>query len=174
MDVDPRRAGRVVLALCLAGVVITSVVLLVAGARKNSQIDALRLRGVPAVMTIGACQGLLGGSGSNPVGYACWGSFREAGRRYTEYLPGTDLHAPGSKVRIVTVADDPALVTTPGMLAGEHASPAVFLLPAVLLGSVALGLAGLGLRRRAQPASRSRPSRLDVGRARLGEAAGGV
>ncbi|MDE3087487.1 MAG: hypothetical protein KGJ77_12060, partial [Acidobacteriota bacterium] len=174
-DVDRRRAARVVVALCVAGVVVAAGALFYDGAHKNAQITALRQRGVPVTMTVDDCRGLLGGSGSNAAGYSCWGSFTEASRRYTEYLPGTALHAPGSTVRVVTVSDDPALVTTPAMLAGETASWRVFLLPSTLLGAVAVLAGAVALRRRSrQPAPRSLRSRLWSGGGRLGEAAGGV
>lgn len=175
VDVDGRRAGRVLVALCVVGVVVTAGALFYGGAHKNAEIAALRTSGVPVTMTVDGCRGLLGGSGSNAAGYSCWGSFTAAGRRYRGYIPGTALHAPGSTVRVVTVADDPALLTTPAMLATEEPSWRVFLLPSALLGGVVLGLSALALRRRGpQPASRSLRSRLRLGGGRLGEAAGGV
>lgn len=175
VDVDRRRAGRVLVALCVAGVVVTAIALLYDGARKNDQITALRQRGVPVTMTVDDCRGLLGGSGSNAAGYSCWGSFTEAGHRYTEYIPGTALRAPGSSIRVVTAAGDPALVTTPAILDGEAASWRVFLLPSALLGAVAVLLGTGALRRRGrQPASRSLRYRPRLGGGRLGEAAGGV
>ena len=175
VEVDARRAGRVLVALGLAAVVVTAVALLYSGARKNSQIQALRTHGVPVTMTVDGCRGLLGGSGSNAAGYSCWGSFREAGRRFAGYIPGDALRAPGSTVRVVTVAGDPALLTTPAELSAEAPSSRVFLLPAGLLGSAALAVTGLAVRRRRRQRA-SRPPRrfLRPEGGRLGEALGGV
>jgi hypothetical protein len=175
VDVDVGRAGRVLAALCIVGVAVTATALLYSGARKNAEIEALHQRGVLVTMTVDDCRGLLGGSGSNAAGYSCWGSFTRSGRRYTEYIPGTALHAPGSKVPVVTLLDDPAMVTTPRVLAGEQASSRVFLLPSALLAALAVALGAVAVRRRCrQPASRSLRSRLGLGGSRLGEAAGGV
>lgn len=173
MEVDVHRAGRVLFALGLLAVTVTAASLFYAGARKNGQIEALHQRGVPVTMTVDSCQGLLGGSGSNPVGYACKGSFADGGRRYEQYIPGTALHAPGSEVAVVTLTDDPALVTTPSMLAGQQASPRVFLLPSALLAGAAVLTGGLAVRRRRrQPVPRSLRSRFGGDGRRLGEAGG--
>jgi hypothetical protein len=91
--------------------------------------------------------GELGGSGSNPAGYSCRGSFTLDGRRYNEPIPGNSLHPPGAVLRAVAVPGDPALVITARMLDGEHTSGKVFILPAVLLVVLAL-VVGLLVRRR--------------------------
>jgi hypothetical protein len=146
--VDTRRVGRVIAGLILVGMVVLVVILFVAAVHKNSQITTLRRQGVPVVITMTGCRGLLGGSGSNAAGYACRGSFTLDGRRYNEVIPGNTLHPPGTTLRGVSVPGDPVLVTTARMLAGEHSSVRVFILPAILA-VVALLLAGtLALRRR--------------------------
>jgi hypothetical protein len=94
------------------------------------------------------CLGLLGGSGSNAAGYACRGSFTLDGHRENEAIPGNILRAPGTRLRGVSVPGDPALVTTTGALAGEHASGRVFILPTILAIILALFVGGLVLRRR--------------------------
>jgi hypothetical protein len=114
----------------------------------------------------------LGGSGSNPVGYSCWGSFTLDGRTYRDGIPGTSLLAPGRHLRVLTVPGDPALVDTPQALANEHPTATVYLLPAVLLAVLAfIVLVRRGGRR--QPALRS-PLDLGGRGARLEEAVGGV
>ena len=175
MEVDARRAGRVLVTVGLAAVVVTAVALLYSGSRKNSQIEALRTHGVPVTMTVDGCRGLLGGSGSNAAGYSCWGSFREAGRPFSAYIPGDALRAPGSTVRIVTVAGDPALLTTPAELSAEAPSSRVFVLPSSMLGGAGLAVTALVVRRRRrQRASRPPGPFLRREGGRLGEALGGV
>lgn len=173
VDVDARRTGRVVVVLGLVSVTVAAVFLLVAGIQNNDRITRLQRDGVPVQVTVAGCRGLLGGSGSNPVGYSCSGSFTLAGHRYRAGIPGDALLAPGSRLRMLTIAGDPGPLADPAVAAREHPSAQVYVLPAVLLGLVAVTVGALGLRRRPdQPASRSLPG-LGGGR-RLGEAAGGV
>jgi hypothetical protein len=145
--VDTRRLGRVFVGLVLVGMTVLVVILSVAAVHKNTQITSLRRHGVPVVITITGCRGLLGGSGSNAAGYACRGSFTLDGRRYNEVIPGNTLHPPGTTLRGVSVPGDPVLVTTARMLAGEHSSGRVFILPAILA-VVLLFLAGTLVLRR--------------------------
>ena len=158
VDIDARRIGRAIGVLLLVALVVVAVVLAVAGAQKNNQIDRLRQDGVPVTITVSSCLGLLGGSGSNAAGYTCRGTFTAAGHRYTEGIPGNTLYPPGTTIRAVRVPGDPALVTPLTVLATEHASWRVYLLPAVLLAVAAL-LLGLLLysRRRARGATATQP-----------------
>ena len=173
VDVDPRRAGRLLVVLALVSVAVAAAILLVAGVRNNDRITRFQQDGLPVQVTVAGCRGLLGGSGSNPVGYSCSGTFTVAGKRYSAGLPGDALLAPGTHVRLLTIADDPGPLATPAVVAREHPSARAYILPAVLFGLVAVYAGALVLRRRSgQPASRSLPG-LGGGR-RLGEAAGGV
>ena len=159
--------------LGLLSVVVAALFLLVADVQKNDRINAFRHEGVPVQVTVAGCRGLLGGSGSNPVGYSCWGSFTLSGRRYQEGIPGDALLAPGSQLRMLTISGHPGPLAAPGAVAAARPSATVYVLPAVLFGAVAVTAAALVLRRRAaQPALRVLPG-LGGGR-RLGEAAGGV
>ena len=137
VDVDVRRAGIAVIALCVLALAATVVVLYVAGFQKNAQITRLREHGVDVEVMVSGCIGLMGGSGSNLAGYDCKGTF----------TPGTAAHAPGSRLRAVTVAEDPALLSTPGVIATERASWHVYLLPSILLVVLVLVLTVLILRR---------------------------
>jgi hypothetical protein len=151
--VDTRAVARVAGGLLLVGLTVLVVILFVAGVQKNSQITRLRQHGVAVTITSSGCMGLLGGSGSNPAGYACRGSFTLAGRRYNENIPGNTLRPPGTVIRGVSVPGDPALVTTAKMLAAEQASWRVYIAPTVLL-IVLVGLAllaGAVLRRGRRP-----------------------
>jgi hypothetical protein len=159
--VDARAVGRVVVAICLASLAIVAAVLFVAGAHKNAQITGLQQHGDPVVDTVVACSGLLGGSGSNGAGYRCWGTFTVDGHRYTKDIPGNVLRTAGSKVLVIADTADPGLISTPSVLASEHASSGVFILPAVLLGVVVVTVGALALRRRSTgllPVLRLRPN----------------
>jgi hypothetical protein len=146
--VDARVVGRVVLGVCVVGLAVLAVVLFVAGAHKNAQINGLKQHGVPVTDTVSACSGLLGGSGSNAAGYRCWGTFTIDGHSYSEDIPGNVLRAPGSKIQVIADPEVPGLMTTPSVLAGEHASSGVFILPAVLVAILVVLVGALALRRR--------------------------
>ncbi len=169
--------ARVLLVLAIVGLAVSSALLFVAGARHNAAISRLRDAGVPVQVTVGACRGLLGGSGTNTVGYACWGSFELDGHRYTEGIPGDVLLTPGAQIAMLSVPGHPSLLEAPSVVATEHPSAKVFVLPGTLLGMLVVVSGAMALRmtkkrRRNQPASRSslRLVRPD----RLGEAVGGV
>lgn len=146
VDVDNRRAGRVVVVLCVLSLVAAIAVLTAAGIDKNAQISQLRAQGVAVEMTVTRCLGLLGGSGSNEAGYACRGTYSVGGLHYNEAIPGNVFRAPGSKVRAVTVLSDPELVSTASEVAGEHPSWRVFLFPTILFALLALTVGVLAKR----------------------------
>ena len=139
------------------GLAVAVAVLFAAGVDKNAQITDLHQRGVAVQITVTRCMGLLGGSGSNPVGYACTGTVLLDGHRYREAIPGDTLYPPGAKIRGVAVSGDPPLLSTAHAVATEHASSNVFVVPTILL-VVLLFLVGtvafrLRTARRADPAS---------------------
>jgi len=148
VDVDVRRAGRVVIGLCLIALAGLVIGLYVAGAHKNAQISGLRQHGVAVEVKVTGCLGLLGGSGSNVAGYACAGTFALDGHRYREDLPGTDLRAPGSLVKAVAVPGDPPLLSTARDVATQRASAGVYLVPSILLVVEAVLVGALVIRRR--------------------------
>jgi hypothetical protein len=154
VDVDARRAGQVVVVVCLAALAITSVVLFVAGANKNAQETSLVRHGITVPVTITRCLWELGGSGSNLAGYACTGTYAVDGRSYAESVPGSSLHAAGSTITGVTVRSDPTLLSTASIVRAQHPSWKVFVVPTILL-VVLLGLVGLilvrGRRRSSSP-----------------------
>jgi hypothetical protein len=163
VEVDARRVGRVVVIASLVALAVLVVVLFAAGADKNAQITRLRQHGVRVEVTVSGCLGLLGGSGSNAAGYACNGTFTLDGHRYSDAIPGNTLYRPGTTVRAVTDPSDPGLLSTAAVVANEHPSSTVFILPACLLLVLAL-LVGAVLRRWRRT-SRAPPPRQSVGRA---------
>jgi hypothetical protein len=148
VDVDPRRAARLVIAVCLVALVVIAAVLVVAGAQKNAQASNLRHHGVPVAVTVTGCTGLLGGSGSNPAGYACKGTYAFEARRYEQDIPGNTSLRSGAVIRGVIVPGDPYLLSTPAMVASEQASWHVFIAPIILLAAVVLAVTTLLLVRR--------------------------
>ena len=55
VDVDPRRALRLVLAVCLVALTLVAIVLLVAGSNKNAQSVSLHDHGVPVSVSVTGC-----------------------------------------------------------------------------------------------------------------------
>jgi hypothetical protein len=152
VQIDGRRVARILVGVVLATLAVLVVAFTVVGIHKNQQINQLRHDGVPVTFTVAGCLGLLGGSGSNAAGYSCHGTYVLDGHHYSERLPGAAFHAPGTRVRVVAVPDDPALVSPVSIVGAEHASWTVFVLPAVLF--VVLVLVGstvLLVRRRQVP-----------------------
>ncbi len=149
VQVDARRVGQVALGIVLATLAVLAVVFTVVGVHTNQQDDRLHHDGVPVTFTVAGCLGLLGGSGSNAAGYSCHGTYTLGGHRYSERLPGNSFHRPGSTVAAVAVPGDPALVSPVSIVATQHSSAGVFVLPAVLAGILLLLVALLlALRRR--------------------------
>ena len=147
VDVDVRRAARVAARIGVAALLVTAIALFWAGAARNAQITALRTQGAPVTVTVTGCQGLMGGSGSNLVGYTCTGSFELGGRHYVETLPGNAAYAPGAQVALVTPRSDPGVLADPASVTGQRATLSVFALPAVLL-TVSIAIVGVALGRR--------------------------
>jgi hypothetical protein len=148
VDANVHRVGRVVVGLCVVALAASIVVFFIAGMQKNSQINRLRQHGVNVTVTVTGCLGLMGGSGSNAAGYACRGSFSRDGHSYTEAIPGSTFYAPGATLRAVTVPGDPALLSPVRIVASEHASWKVFILPIVLLAILVLLSGAVLVRRR--------------------------
>jgi hypothetical protein len=148
VDVDPRRAAQVAVAVCWVTLAVLGVVFFVIGIHKNDQITSLKQQGVAVEDTVDSCSGLLGGSGSNPVGYRCWGTFTVDGHSFTKDIPGNVLRASGTKVAAIADPAEPGLITTASALDSEHASASVFIVPSALLGALLLLTAALGRRMR--------------------------
>jgi hypothetical protein len=144
---DSRRLAQVGVALVLITLAALAVGFAVGGAHKNNQIDELHTQGVPVTVTVTGCLGLLGGSGSNAAGFSCHGSYTLRGHTYTESLPGSTFHRPGSTIPAVAVPGDPALVSPVSIVDAQHSSGSVYVLPAVF-GGLFVVLAGFLLLRR--------------------------
>jgi hypothetical protein len=151
VSVDGRRVGQVAVGIVLVTLLVLTIVFTVVGIHTNQQNDRLHNDGVPVTFTVGGCLGLLGGSGSNAAGYSCHGTYSLDGKTYSEQLPGDSFHRPGSAVPAIAVPGDPALVSPASIVATEHSSAGVFVLPIILfVVLLALGALVLVLRRRRQ------------------------
>ena len=148
VNVDPRRAGAMLIGLFLVVLTVVATVLLVAGIRKNDQAATLHDQGVPVAVTVSGCMGLLGGSGSNGAGYACRGTYTFEGHHYEQAIPGSSLLRTGTTIQGVVVPGDPELLSTPAMVAGQRASWRVFIAPSILFVVLLVASAALGIHRR--------------------------
>jgi hypothetical protein len=142
VQMDLHRVLEVTVGVVLVTLAVLVVVFTVAGVRSNNQIDELHNRGVPVTVTVTDCLGLLGGSGSNPAGYSCHGTYVLGGHRYTQSLPGLTHQHPGAQIAGVAVPDDPSLMSLVSALKTQHSSAGAFILP-VVLGVLLLALIGV-------------------------------
>jgi hypothetical protein len=161
--VDTRQVGRVLLVVSLLTLAILVVAFSAAGAHRNDQVSSVRNHGVPAVMTVTDCQELIGGSGSTPAGDVCRGTFTLEAHRYTEPIPGSAVYTKGESLRIIAVPGDPALLLPAHIVATEHSSWTVFVLPAILFIVLVLVLVGLAIVRRDHEGSLGSPGFDGVG-----------
>jgi hypothetical protein len=139
---NPRRLVQVAVGVVMATLVVTAIVLTVAGIHSNDQINRLQTQGQPVTVTVTGCLGLLGGSGSNAAGYSCNGSYQLAGHVYRETLPGSTFYRPGTKLVSIAVPGDPALVSPVAIVNSQHASNGVFVVP-IVLGGILLAFIGV-------------------------------
>ncbi len=147
---DSHRLVQIAVGLVLGALVVLVVLMTVIGIHTNQQIDRLHNDGVPVTVTVTGCLGQLGGSGSNTASYSCNGSYVLDGHRYVESLPGTALHAPGTKLAAVAVPGDPALVSPVSVESNQRASNGVFLVPLVLFVILIVLVTALALRQRSR------------------------
>jgi len=158
VSVDGRRVGQVIIGIVLVTLAILAIVFTVVGVHTNQQDDHLHNDGVPVTFTVTGCLGLLGGSGSNAAGSSCHGTYTLGGKTHAEPLPGDSFHRPGSTVPAVAVPGDPALVSPAAIVATDHSSAGVFVLPVILFVVLLVFVALLVvLRRRRQAAALADP-----------------
>lgn len=148
VEVESRRIRGYVTIACLATLVILIPLLYLAGANRNAQISGLRQHGVALDVVVSRCVGLLGGSGSNGVGYQCEGTYTVGGHRYTETIPGNALYSPRASVPAIVDPGDPTLLSSPAAVGRSHPSESVFILPTLLAVGLILMVSYLVLRRR--------------------------
>jgi hypothetical protein len=149
VELDARRAGRVVAGFCivvLAGIVIGFTV---AGFRTVQRNDRLTNHGVAVIVTVTHCVAQASGTGATVTGYQCQGSFTQGGHRYDETIGGTTTpHSVGQRINAVTDPSDPHVMATAASVAATPAAWQAFVLPAVTLVVLLLLIAALRLRAR--------------------------
>ncbi len=153
VDVDPRKVGRVVVALVIAALGGVIIFLVAAGVNKNEQITELHDHAMAVTITVKSCLGELGGSGSNVAGYTCTGDYKVGGVVHVVTVPGNVWLAPGERLRGVAAREDPSLFTLASDLRHEQASWRVLLAPlalAILLAGLLVALRSRSARRRAR------------------------
>jgi uncharacterized membrane protein len=155
VSVDGRRVGQVAIGIVLVTLLVLAIVFTLVGIHTNQQDDRLHNDGVPVTFTVTGCLGLLGGSGSNAAGYSCRGTYTLHGTTYSEALPGDSFHRPGSTVDAVAVPGDPALVSPTSIVATDHSSAGVFVLPIILFVALLVVVALLLVLRRRRHGSQS-------------------
>jgi hypothetical protein len=119
----------------------------------NARIDRLKAHGIPVSVTVVACIGNLGGSGSNDAGFTCRGDYRVGATTYHELIGSmTTFSAPGTAVRAVADPSKHSSVVLASALRTLVASPARYVAPGLLtLVLLALALALLRVARRSKP-----------------------
>jgi hypothetical protein len=133
VQIDSGRIGYIAAVLALVVVMVVAGVLLIAGIRKNSQINSLRSDSVPVESTVTRCLALIGGTGSSPAGFECTGTYHYQGKDYTEGIPGTQDLPVGSTVHGIVASGDPALFSTRQTVDSEHPAAVRVVVPAIVL-----------------------------------------
>lgn len=119
----------------------------------NARIDRLKAHGIPVSVTVVACIGNLGGSGSNGTGFTCRGDYRVGATTYHELIGSmTTFSAPGTTVRAVADPSQHTSVVLASALRSSAASRARYVAPGLLTVVLfALVLALLRVARRSKP-----------------------
>ncbi|MFY9782997.1 MAG: DUF3592 domain-containing protein [Acidimicrobiales bacterium] len=159
VDVDVRRAARVIVIILLTALAAIVVSLFVADANTNAEITSLQRHGVPVEITVTGCDALLGGSGSNAAGYRCQGSYELDGHRYQETVPNNSLYAVGAKIKVIAAENDPGLIATVHQARSERSSWSLFIVPTVLLFVLLASLIAIVLRRKSRQSPTSSDER---------------
>ena len=145
-----RRKWLIAAAACLVLAALAVAASAISAGRDNARIDRLKNHGITVTVTVSACRGNLGGSGSNVVDYTCRGTYRVAGETYHEVIASLSRSRPsGSTVRGIVDPSQHSYVVLASALDGTSSSLAVFVIPALLAtGLLAVAWALLRLVRR--------------------------
>jgi hypothetical protein len=131
VTIDAQAARRAVVGVGLLSLFVSAVVLALAAAHHNAQLGQLRAHGLVLTAQVSDCRGLLGGSGSNAVGYTCRASYLLHGHVYRAAISGSSAQPPGPTVRVLVDPLSPHLLSA--TLAVQRPSAGVYVLPVVLL-----------------------------------------
>jgi hypothetical protein len=157
VELDRRKAGRVVAILGIVLLAGLTVGFGVNGIVKVNRDDRLTNHGVPVTVRVTKCVAIASGTGATYTGFQCRGRFILDGRSQVEVIGGTTTpHPVGSLVSAVADPSDPSVLATATSVAATppawHRFVAAAICALVLVGL----LASLLVRRRrsqAQPPS---------------------
>jgi hypothetical protein len=140
-------------ALGLLVVAVAIAVSFVSTLNEHSRIDRMKAHGIPVTVTITACEGNLGGSGSNVASYTCRGAYAIDGTSYNELIASmTTFAASGAHVRAVADPSQHSSVALASAIKTAHTSPSAFIVLA-LLTLLLLALVALLIRAARRPPS---------------------
>lgn len=113
VQLNPRRLAGVLVWLLVATLAGLAVYFAVAGARQNSQLKALRDKGVAVQATVTGCHSISSGVGMGIEYWQCTGSYSLGGRSFAGVINGSrKLLEMGTQVQAVAVAGRPDLLST--------------------------------------------------------------
>jgi hypothetical protein len=139
-DVNGGRVIKVLLAACLLGLVIVTVVLTISAARQDSRSDRLKNEGIPVVATVTGCEGVGASINVGVEYYVCRATYSLDANAYNEVLGGNRADIdPGTRVQAVAVPGSPALVATARSVDKPLSTWAPYVTP-LALACVTLGL----------------------------------
>jgi hypothetical protein len=152
VQLNPRRLAGILVWLLVALLAGLAVYFSVTGAQQNSQLNALRQRGVPVQATVTGCRGISSGVGMGIEYWECRGSYTLDGHSFGGVINGSrKLLESGVQVPAIAVPGRPDLLSTVSSVRGAHGAgtqygAAVGLGVAAVL--VAAGWLAFGSRRR--------------------------
>jgi hypothetical protein len=132
-EVDARRVLRVVMFLCVVGLVALVIITTIGAANQNSVQSRLQRDGVPVKVTVTQCEGVTSGIGQALQYTTCRGDYTLAGHRYNEVIGGSRVvHPIGQTLEGVAVPGHPALLSTATAVAKKFSSWTPYITPIVL------------------------------------------
>lgn len=142
VQLSPRRAADILVGALIAVLVGLAVYFAVTGAQQNSQLSALRQRGVPVQATVTGCRGISSGVGMGIEYWECRGSYALRGQSFNGVINGSrKLLDRGAEVSAIAVPGRPDLLSSVSSVRGAHGSGTEYA-AAISLGAAAVLISG--------------------------------
>jgi hypothetical protein len=123
VQLNPRRIAGILVWLLVALLAGLAIYFAVTGAQQNSQLNALRQRGVPVQATVTGCRGISSGVGMGIEYWECRGSYTLDGHPFNAVINGSrQLLETGVQVPAIAVPARPDLLSTVASVRGSHGS----------------------------------------------------
>jgi hypothetical protein len=123
--------GAAALGLVVIAAVI--VVSLISAFNDHARVDRMKAHGIPVAVIVTACDGNLGGSGSNGAGYTCRGAYRIDGTTFHEVIGSmATFAASGTTVRAVADPSNHGTIALSSAVKTSKASPWAFVPPGAI------------------------------------------